>query len=315
MSKTFSSSYANVTISDPTYNPVSITTSGTITGTATALYSDLAALTITNSGKVAGGSGGGKAGVSLHSGGGLISNQSGGTITGTYGIVLTAGGRAVNAGGIAGSGAAFAKGVQFGASGEVTNQSGGVITGNYDGVFASSGSLTVVNAGSIADTLNAALDLRGAASGGQITGGVQGIAISGDVGTITNQGTIIGQGAAGAGVALAVGGFVSNTSSGTISAGRFGVVANSAATELNDGSLNGSSYDGIALLAGGTASNSATGRITGGSNGIYVHNAGGTVTNAGTVTGNVGINLLAGWHGGATRRPQSSAVASSASRW
>jgi hypothetical protein len=55
MSKTFSSSYANVTISDPTYNPVSITTSGTITGTATALYSDLAALTITNSGKVAGG--------------------------------------------------------------------------------------------------------------------------------------------------------------------------------------------------------------------------------------------------------------------
>jgi hypothetical protein len=111
MSKTFSSSYANVTISDPTYNPVSITTSGTITGTtATALYSDLAALTITNSGKVAGGRGGGKAGVSLHSGGGLISNQSGGTITGTYGIVLTAGGRVVNAGGIAGSGAAFAKG-------------------------------------------------------------------------------------------------------------------------------------------------------------------------------------------------------------
>ena len=123
MSKTFSSSYANVTISDPTYNPVSITTSGTITGTATALYSDLAALTITNSGKVAGGTGGGKAGVSLHSGGGLISNQSGGTITGTYGIVLTAGGTVVNAGGITGSGAAFAKGVQFGASGTVSNQS------------------------------------------------------------------------------------------------------------------------------------------------------------------------------------------------
>jgi hypothetical protein len=94
-----------------------------------------------------------------------------------------------------------------------------VITGNYDGVFASSGSLTVVNAGSIADLGNAALDLRGGgivtnASGGQISGGVQGVAISGDVGTVTNQGIIIGQGAAGAGVDLAAGGFVSNTSLG-----------------------------------------------------------------------------------------------------
>ena len=147
--------------------------------------------------------------------------------------------------------------------------------------------------------LNAALDLRGGgvvtnSSGGQISGGVQGIAISGDVGTITNQGIIIGQGAAGAGVALAAGGFVSNASLGTISAGRFGVFASAAATVVNDGSLNGSSYDGIALRAGGTASNSATGRITGGSNGIYVQNGTGTVINAGTVTGTVAVNLLAG---------------------
>ena len=63
---------------------------------------------------------------------------------------------------------------------------------------------------------------------------------------------------------------------------------------VNDGSLNGSAYDGIALRSGGTASNSATGRITGGSNGIYVSSAAGTVINAGTVIGTVGVNLLAG---------------------
>ena len=69
--------------------------------------------------------------------GGLVSNQSGGTISGYYGVdARNSPATVVNAGVIAGNytSAGNAVGVYLRAGGSVTNQSGGTINGVHDGV-------------------------------------------------------------------------------------------------------------------------------------------------------------------------------------
>ena len=89
--------------------------------------------------------------------GGSVTNQSGGTIAGYYGInAQVAAATVVNAGVIAGNDTtANAAGVVLAAGGSVTNQSGGTISG-YFGVKAAGAAATVVNSGNVAGNLTSA---------------------------------------------------------------------------------------------------------------------------------------------------------------
>ena len=117
-------------------------------------------------------------GVLLH-GGGVVSNQSGGTIKSAYiGLHFSQHpATLVNAGVVSGNSATAAgSGVSMSAGGAVTNQAGGTITGS-DGIYAS-GTACVVNAGSIggksAGCAGVSLGSGGAVtnqSGGIISGG------------------------------------------------------------------------------------------------------------------------------------------------
>ncbi len=152
-------------------------------------------------------------------GGGRITNHAGGTITGEAGIA-TAGtlhATIANAGLIAG-GTMNASGPDnpraghgvYLTAGTLTNQAGGVITGRQ-AVGAKGGSATVVNAGSIAGTVQGATLANGALltnqSGGVVSGGTAGVVL-GSGGRLNNLagGTITGGiGLSGAGTASTAG--------------------------------------------------------------------------------------------------------------
>ena len=146
------------------------------------------------------------------------------------------------------------------------------------------------------------------------------VAVNGDINTawtVTNNGTLIGgnigvflagagssltntksiSGTTDNGVQLLDGGTVINQVSGTISGKlqgiKVGSASNQAGNVTNAGTITGldpSFSDGILLLSGGTVTNQAGGTISG-AVGIEVF-AAGTVSNAGTITGNTdAINL------------------------
>jgi len=71
-------------------------------------------------------------------------------------------------------------------------------------------------------------------------------------------------------------------------------VEGGAGTVTNAGSISG--YHGIALMAGGTVTNASGAFISGASSAIFIHNAAGTVTNAGVIsaTGAAGIDMEGG---------------------
>ena len=113
------------------------------------------------------------AGIELLSGG-SVTNLSGGSISGFYGIVGLLGAlTVVNAGSISGShgqfpgfGTYYGDGIQLRRGGSVVNQSGGVI-GGHDGIYGGKyGAVSVVNAGSIAGVVGDGVVL---AAGGSVT--------------------------------------------------------------------------------------------------------------------------------------------------
>lgn len=240
--------------------------------------------------------------------GGTVTNEAGAVISGANGIYgdwLSAPDKltVTNSGTITGTSAA---GVDLENGGTLTNQAGGRITGADYGVVQWGGTLTNTGAGSaITGTNNAGVSLSDTTTllntdGAAITGyeGVQSFAGS----TVTNSGgaTITGQQSAvyddGAGTVI-------NTGAGsTITSDWVGVYLNSGGTVRNENGgtivstgLAGGSGAAVYLFSGGTVYNGAGSFITGNSSigyyGIYV--AGGdsaTVTNAGTITGDVRLS-------------------------
>lgn len=169
-----------VKLADPANNPLTVTNTGTVTGTtsAYALYAPGGAdWTITNAGVINGGTTGN--GIQLGSGAtyvgaSVITNQAGGTITGAYGIRMynTIASSIVNQ--IGGTiTATDDRGIYFGAAGTLMNAgviSAPTVTNQQDGVLMDSGG-TIIN------------DATGTISGGE------GVVLLGS-GTVTNAGTI-----------------------------------------------------------------------------------------------------------------------------
>jgi hypothetical protein len=239
-------------------------------------------------------------GIQLNAGG-LVSNQSSGTISGVKGIYdRTAAATIVNSGSISGN-VTSGSGIVINAGGTVTNLSGGTISGSY-GINASSVAATVVNSGSIGDgsllPTGAAIALKHGGlitnlAGGQIIAGLQGVYFGGAAGTIINAGSVGGGPATGNGIIFASVGAVTNQSGGVIT-GRYGVRAVSGAvTVTNAGSISGNlaSGGGVNLAAGGSVTNQSGGTITGLK---AVSVTGGTVTNAGSIGGNTAVATGAG---------------------
>jgi T5SS/PEP-CTERM-associated repeat protein len=240
--------------------------------------------------------------------GGSVTNESGGLVTAFLGVNAFDGTVVVNYGSIAGNPTATRStgnvpgiGVLLDDGGSLVNKSGGVVSA-YWGVNGYDGVATVVNAGTIADSLSSGFGLHfnlgGSVTnqpGGRIVGGSYGIFITGAPGTVWNSGTVIAIGTTLArAVALFGGGYLSNAATGVISSSGNGNavrVQGAAGTIVNVGTLI-DDYTGrsaIALQVGGRVTNQAGGLIQGSAwNGIYGTGGAVTVVNAGTIAGDAG---------------------------
>lgn len=262
--------------------------------------------TVMNEGLVSGAPGITGRGIRLTSGG-LVTNGTNALIVGGRGGVYISGavGTVVNDGTIK-SGTVSGYGIRLAAGGSVTNSASGSISGTDGGIAVSShysgqpGSVaegTVLNYGSIVGVINmyAGGSVANAASG-VIVGGTFGIKMeypyqnpsSPFRGVVVNDGTISANGFGGAGVLLAYDGSVSNTSTGSLIEGFFGVnLQTGANTVFNDGTI-----IGTATFAGDPAI-----RLAGAQN--TLQNAGSIIGDSGTAIefyniGSTGNNLLTG---------------------
>ena len=100
--------------------------------------------------------------------GGAVTNQSGGVISGFFGLMATGGAATVvNAGSIEGNPTANGgQGAYLAAGGLVTNQASAMIGGYFFGILAQNTAVTVVNAGSIGGSAGIGIYL---AAGGSVT--------------------------------------------------------------------------------------------------------------------------------------------------
>lgn len=229
-----------VTLGSALYDPTTITSSGRLNA---GLQVSQAGLIVTNAGGI--GSGTANVGVDIIAGGG-VTNQSGGSIRGTYFGILgeNAGVTVVNAGVIQ----AFAIGVNL-ASGAITNQSGGKITGGVAPI--TGGVLTVVNGGTLEGPLGYGVRISGGSvsnqSGGSIHGTYGGILAENASVTVVNAGNVLANVPATfnsfsavryIGIDLRAGGSVTNQSGGSIS-GRVAIKSSGALTVENAGTIAG----------------------------------------------------------------------------
>ena len=188
--------------------------------------------------------------------GGNVTNS--GTIRGGYGVYIQGGGSVTNSGTIQSGNSGVSFGVEVrGAAGTVTN-SGSIIATGYAGVALLAGG-SVTNSGTIRGGNSFGVDVQGAA------------------GTVSNSGTITG---GVFGVGLGAGGSVTN--SGTIGAQRVGVSID-----------RGNGEYGVPTFTGAVSVTNQKGGTISGYYGVYILR-GGTVTNAGTITGTGGVAVKFG---------------------
>jgi hypothetical protein len=240
------------------------------------IASGLGTATVVNAGSIGSGNTGSGTGIYLQ-GGGSVTNQSGGTISG--------GSDAVKLG--------------AGTANRLVIDPGAVFVGTVDG------------GNTIGSTVISTLELASAASAGTLTGlGTQFVDFA-DVtidagaswtlsGTVSGIGTLTNAGTMGSGVTLGVAASITNQSGGTITGQDAIDALTNPVTVANAGILAGSSTAsnaGIALQAGGLISNQSSGTISG-RYGVYAKTDSATVTNAGYIIGlslnGDGIRLRAG---------------------
>jgi hypothetical protein len=267
---------------------------GTITGAGYGVYIGGSAGMVDNFGSIGatgayvGGSGTLNTGVVLAAGGN-VTNESGGTISGTFeGVFLYQPGTIINDGLITGT-STNSVGVQFAASGTVTNETAGTISGTNIGIYAAQAG-TIFNDGLIAGTGTEGIGVELAADGivtntthGTIAGTADGILWSppapGATGytlTVDNAGLIAGTDASLYGAAIYLGKGLTQF------------------TLSNSGTIRG--QQGISDISGvATIDNTGTIAATR-SFGVFL-NVGGTVTNEGLITGQNGNTDVAGGYG------------------
>lgn len=224
---------------------------------------------------------------------GSVTNKSGGVISGPNGIKLKQAGSVTNDGSISGN-TVSGYGVYLVAGGSVTNQSGGTIGGKH-GVKVKTGAGTVTNYGTITANITSG---RGVylLAGGSVTNqssalisGYFAIRAVNTIASVVNDGTLEGNGTKGFGVQLLSGGLVTNQSNGIIS-GYSAVQMNGASgTVQNAGLINSTVTNGtgIFLVSPGLVTNQSGGTISG-NIGVDLFD-GGTLLNAGTITGSGGV--------------------------
>ena len=294
-----------------TFNPISIGTSGLISGTGLFLGGS-AAWTLGNSGTVQStGTGTSSVGISL-SAGGQITNTATGLIGGFYAGIRTAvAATLTNAGSIAATGTAGAA-VLLG-SGTVAN-AGGHITGGGTGVRLT-GLGVVTNTGTVGGAGGDGVALVGGTVGNYgtdaaLTGLVAGVSVSG-AGTVINSGAIRSTTTAGGGytystvthaitpvaggVLLGSGG-VANAAGGTIGSYFIGVGITAGGSVENSGTIlatgTATSF-AVMLQGGGAVTNAAGGRIAGANYGIFAFGpAAATVLNRGTIAGTAHVGAI-----------------------
>ena len=291
MATTYSASYSNVTLTNPTLNPVYVT--GTITGTASALQgASPTAWTITNSGTIAGGTSASTAGIQLAAGG-SVTNQASGTISGYAGVAIYgAAGTVTNAGTIAAS-AAYAVRLAAGYANLVVVDPGAVFTG------------TVSGGNTLGSTSTSTLELASGASAGTLTGfGAKYIdftALTIDTGadwtlagynvlntvqlvvsgatTLDVTGTLVGA------VTLQNGAYLSVAAGATVKGSGVGAAYGYPGTNtvVNAGLID-PGFAGVYLGgSGGAVTNLASGTIIGTTYGAFAN--GGTIVNSGSIGG------------------------------
>jgi Hint domain len=188
------------------------------------------------------------------SGGGILTNVSGGTIVGYFGIAVYKDATITNAGSVGGG----LFGVQLFNGGTLTNDTGGLITGQ-DGVTAF-GSAWIDNAGTISGNDVGVYLKHGYLtnqSSGTITSNGSGVLTEGGA-TLLNAGSI---GASGDGVNALIGGQITNQAGGTLSGGA-GVALGAFGTLVNDALITGSG-GGVTIYGEGFVTNNAGATITG----------------------------------------------------
>jgi len=179
------------------------------------------------------------------------------------------------------------RGIALEAGGMVTNAAGASVAGEVVGVFAQGGGTTLVNSGAIgaAASNGAGLDLEGGGGvtnnpGASISGTAFGVFMAG-AGTIANAGSIAGDRA----IDLAGGGTLDNAAGATVLGNTVGVFSSTGrATLTNAGNITATGAAGADIEGGGNVTNVAGGTISGSAFGVFM-NGGGTVTNAGTISG------------------------------
>ena len=210
----------------------------------------------------------GSIGTGLTLTGGTLTNQAGGTVTGTvYGIagsnrvtnlgrlngILLATGGSVSNGSSLSTGAIVA-GVQYGVA--VHGGTGVIVNDRAISASATSGFAVTLGAGGV--VTNGAAGLTSAS----IKGGSSGVFVTGAAGTLTNYGSISG---------------VNN-----------GAAFSKAGTVANFGTVTGTTFYGLVLNAGGVVTNgggTSHATVNGGSDGILLRGGSGTVTNLGVDLG------------------------------
>jgi hypothetical protein len=257
--------------------------------------------TVANAGSIAGSKG------ILMAAGGSLSNAASGSISAeVVGVFFeNQAGTLTNAGNITGTGT-DGSGVYLGNNGSVTNTSTGTITGHKFGAFLEGSFASLANYGSISGATydGVVLGLGGIvtnAAGASISGAKVGVYVKyRAAGTVTNSGSISASGTGSAGIDLADGGSVTNNSTGSVSGNSVGVFVTGAGGAItNNGSIASGKYGGVELVKGGSVTNSAGASIKGGSIGVYVGTgASGTVTNSGSINAanasGAGIDLAGG---------------------
>ncbi len=278
-------------------NPVTVTATGTVLNANGYGISAATSWQIDNLGSV-----GGSYGVYLGAGG-AVTNAAGGQISGHYAGIFAQQGQAGTVNN-AGSVAAAEYGVKLKAGGSsITNAATGLITSITEQAVILLKVGKVDNSGSIgsSDQVGVELDAAGSVinrTGGVITGSGRAAVWIAGAGAVANSGSISGNG--NAGIYLSGAGSITDAAGGSITGTIEGVKAAGSASVQNAGVISGTSANAVGVYlgsAGEMLTNAASGSIVGGRDGVLL--ASGTVQNAGAISG--GVYAIDFAQGGANR--------------